>query len=94
MPPSPLFGIDSAIHGAYPAQRLTIEEAIACYTVAGAQLGSDEDEKGSLQPGKLADLVILDQDPRVDPEHVAERSIRMTFVGGDLVYSAERVHDA
>ena len=90
MPPSPLLGIHGAIRGAYPAQRLRIEEAIACYTEAGARLGFDDDEKGSLQPGTLADLVILDQDPRVDPEHVAERSIRMTVVGGDLVYSADR----
>ena len=36
----------------------------------------------------MADLVIIDQDPRVDPEHVAERTVRMTFVGEDLVYSA------
>jgi len=89
MPPSPLLGIDGAIHGAYPVQRLTIEEAIACYTDAGAQLGFEGDEKGSLRLGALADLVVLDQDPRLDPNHVAERSIRRTFVGGDLVYSAK-----
>ena len=88
MPPSPLFGIDGALHGAYPAQRLTIEEAIQCYTVAGAQFGFEGDEKGQLQPGMLADLVVLDEDPRLDPDHVAERSVGMTWVGGDLVYSA------
>jgi len=88
MPPSPLFGIAGAIHGAYPGQRLTIEEAIACYTEAGAQLGFEEDVKGRLQPGFLADLVVLDQDPLMDRDHIADRSIRMTFVGGDLVYSA------
>lgn len=90
MPPSPLLGIDGAIHGAYSGQRLTIDEAIACYTDAGAQLGFEGDEKGRLWPGALADLVVLDQDPRLDPDHVAERSIRMTFVGGDLVYSANK----
>ncbi|MCK5248156.1 amidohydrolase family protein, partial [Candidatus Bipolaricaulota bacterium] len=88
MPPSPLFGIDGALHGAYPAQRLTIEEAIDCYTIAGAQFGFEGDEKGRLQPGMLADLVVLDEDPREDPDHVTERSIRMTWVAGDLVYSA------
>jgi len=89
MPPSPLFGITGAVHGAYPSQRLTIKEAIACYTEAGAQLGFEGDEKGRLQPGSLADLVVLDQDLRMDPKHVADRSIRMTFVGGDLVYSSD-----
>ena len=89
MPPSPLFGIDAAIHGAYPAQRITIDEAIDCYTIAGAQFGFEADEKGRLLPGTLADLVVLDADPRIDLDHVAERSIRMTWVGGELVYSAE-----
>ena len=87
MPTSPLYGLHGAIHGAYPGQRLTIEEAIDCYTVAGARFEFEEDEKGSLQPGKLADLVVLDQDPRLEPEYVSARSIEMTFVGGDLVYS-------
>ena len=66
----------------------TIEEAIDCYTAAGAQFGFEGDEKGRLQPGMLADLVVLDEDPREDPDHVTERSIRMTWVAGDLVYSA------
>jgi predicted amidohydrolase YtcJ len=89
MPPSPLYGLDGAIHGAYPAQRIAIEEAISCYTEAGAQFGFEGDEKGCLQPGSLADLVVLDEDPRTCPDQVGERSIRMTWVGGDLVYSAE-----
>ena len=87
MPPSPLYGLHGAINGAYPGQRLTIEEAIACYTVAGARFAFEENEKGSLQPGKLADLIVLDQDPRLDPDHVSDRSIEMTFVGGELVYT-------
>ena len=89
MPPSPLYGLHGAIHGAYPGQRLTIEEAIACYTAGGARFAFEEDDKGSLQPGKLADLVVLDQDPTMDPDHVSDRSIEMTFVGGKLVYSSD-----
>jgi len=89
MPPSPLYGLHGAINGAYPGQRLTTEEAITCYTVAGARFAFEEDETGSLQSGKLADLIVLDQDPRLDPDHVSERSIDMTFVGGKLVYSSE-----
>ena len=89
MPPSPLFGIDGAIHGAYPAQRVTIEEAIACYTEAGARLEFEGDVKGRLQPWSLADLVVLDEDPCKNPDDVGQRSVRMTWVGGDLVYSTE-----
>ena len=89
MPPSPLYGLHGAIHGAYPGQRLTIEEAIACYTEGGARFAFEEDDKGSLQAGKLADLVVIDQDPRMDPDHVSDRSIEMTFVGGELVYSSD-----
>ena len=89
MPPSPLYGLHGAIHGAYPGQRLTIEEAIACYTEGGARFAFEEDDKGSLQPGKLADLAVIDQDPRLDPDHVLDRSIEMTFVGGKLVYSSD-----
>lgn len=89
MPPSPLFGIHGALHGAYEGQRITVEEAIFCYTGAGARLGFEGAVKGQLEPGALADLVILDEDPRVNPEHVSDRSIRMTWVGGDLVYCAQ-----
>ena len=89
MPPSPLYGLHGAINGAYASQRLTIEEAIACYTEGGARFAFEEDEKGSLQPGKLADLVVLDQDPRLDPDHVSDCFIEMTFVGGKLVYSSD-----
>ncbi len=88
MPPSPLYGLHGAIHSVYPGQRLTIEEAIACYTVAGARFEFENGKKGSLQSEKLADLIVLDQDPQLDPEYVSERSIEMTFVGGDLVYSS------
>ena len=46
-----------------PAQALTREEALRCATIGGAYLTFDEDRKGSLEPGKLADLVVLSQDP-------------------------------
>ena len=87
MPPSPLYGLHAAINGAYPGQRLTIAEAIDCYTKSGARFEFEEGEKGSLKPGNLGDLVVLDQDPRLDPDHVSQRAIEMTFVGSKLVYS-------
>lgn len=89
MPLSPLYGLHCAVNAPYADQRLSVEEAILCYTEAGAWLSFEEHEKGSLHPGKLADLVVLDQDPRLDPGRVSERSIEMTFVGGKLVYSSD-----
>lgn len=91
MPPSPLIGLHGAIHGAYPQQRLTVSEAIDCYTMGSARFAFEEDEKGSLEVGKLADLVVLDSNPMLDIENIAKRSVDMTFVGGELVYSRKDV---
>ena len=63
MPPGPLYGLHGALDGPFPSQRITFDEAIAAYTLGGATFEFDEDEKGSLDPGKLADLVVLDHDP-------------------------------
>ena len=49
-------------------QRITLEEAIHCGTVNGAYAAFEENLKGSIQPGQLADLIVLDQDPfKTDP---------------------------
>ncbi len=70
-----------------PAQAITRQEALRCATGGGAYLTFDEDKKGSLEPGKLADLAVLSADPLT----VAEPAIRdiaadMTMVGGRIVY--------
>jgi predicted amidohydrolase YtcJ len=88
MPPSPLYGLHGAINGPYPRQRLPFDVALDAYTAGGALFGFEEEEKGSLEPGKLADIVVLDEDPRLHPDHVRNRRIEMTFVGGELVYTA------
>jgi predicted amidohydrolase YtcJ len=59
---------------------------MTAYTAGGAFLGFEEAEKGSLAPGKLADVVVLDEDPRLNPKEVRHRRVEMTFVGGDVVY--------
>ena len=89
MPVSPLYGLHSAVNAPYPDQRLTVEEAIACYTVGGAWFGFEEDSKGRVEPGMLADLVVLDEDPLIEPARIAERTVEMTFVGGERVYERE-----
>jgi len=86
MPVSPLYGLHWAVNGPYPDQRLTVEEAIERYTAAGAWLGFEEESQGSIAPGMLADLVVLDDHPASAPERIAERTVEMTFVGGEMVY--------
>ena len=70
-----------------PNQRVSIEEALRIYTLNGAYASFEEDVKGSITPGKLADLVVLGQDPTaVDPFAIKDIPIEMTVVGGEAVY--------
>src|SRR5262249_47436056 len=70
-----------------PAQALSREEALRCATCDGAYLTFDEDRKGSLQPGMLADLAMLSADPlTVEESAIAGIKSVMTMVGGKIVY--------
>ena len=85
MPLGPLFGVHQAVNAPHPAQRLTVEEALRCYTLGGAYASFEEELKGSLTPGKLADLVVLSADPFEHPEEIEEVQVKMTLVGGEPV---------
>lgn len=87
MPPGPLYGLHGAVNGPFRCQRITLDEALDAYLRGGALFEFEEDEKGGLDPGKLADLVVLDQDPSLSPDRLLERSVDMTFVGGRRVYA-------
>lgn len=68
-------------------QALTREEALRCATSSGAYLTFDDDKKGSLEAGKLADLTVLDSDPLVvEEEQIRDIESIMTMVGGKIVY--------
>jgi predicted amidohydrolase YtcJ len=70
-----------------PSQRLTREEALRAATAAGAWLTFEEDEKGTLEPGKLADLAVLSADPlTVDESRIAKIVADVTIVGGRVVF--------
>ncbi len=70
-------------------QRITIEEAIRCATIHGAYASYEEDQKGTIAPGKLADLVVLDRDPfTADPFSLIQIAVERTMVGGKWVYEA------
>jgi predicted amidohydrolase YtcJ len=72
-----------------PRQRISVEEAIRVGTMHGAHASFEEGLKGSLEPGKLADLVVLGQDPlRVDPSKLISVPVERTMVGGRWVYES------
>lgn len=100
---SPVYGLYAAVSrqtlggepaaGWYPDQRLSIEEAIDAYTRAPAWASFEEDIKGTLAPGKLADIAVFDTNlveaGREDPARLLEAKVLYTIVGGRIVHQAE-----
>src|SRR5262249_901048 len=77
-----------------PEQAITRAEALRCSTASGAYLTFDEGKKGSLEPGKLADLAVLTADPlTVDDAGLRDISATMTMVGGKIVHETPNRHD-
>jgi predicted amidohydrolase YtcJ len=71
----------------HPEEALTREQAIRFYTINNARVLGCEDKLGSLEPGKLADLIVLDTDLLTCPEkQIASAQVLRTYVGGKLVY--------
>jgi predicted amidohydrolase YtcJ len=70
-----------------PEEALTPEEALFSYCAGSAYATRTEHERGTLEVGKLADFVVLEDDPRrVAPEAIADIAIAATVVGGELAY--------
>ena len=98
-PLSPILGIAAAVTrqtidgknpgGWYPEQKITAAEALKAYTADAAWAAFEENEKGALSAGKLADFVILSADPlSVPPDALENISVLTTVVGGRIVFSA------
>ncbi len=97
-PLSPLEGISAAVTrrtmdgknpaGWIPEQKISVEEALRAYTSSAAWAAFEENEKGSLAPGKLADFTVLSADPfEVNPEEIEKIEVDMTVIGGKIVHS-------
>ncbi|OGP49157.1 MAG: hypothetical protein A2Y79_11175 [Deltaproteobacteria bacterium RBG_13_43_22] len=70
-----------------PEEAISLMEAIRLYTWNGAYLSKDEDRLGSIEPGKLADLIVIDRDIlSLPPEELLETKVLMTLVDGKTVY--------
>ena len=95
--PNPFVGIQAAVTrqknngmpttGWYPEQRLTVAESIFAYTMGAAIASGRQARIGSLSLGKLADLVVLDQDIfEIPPLEIGKTQVVMTIFGGKIVY--------
>jgi predicted amidohydrolase YtcJ len=77
-------------NGWFPEQKLTIKEAIEAYTMGSAYAEFQENDKGSIAPGKLADMVLLSDDVlSIDPVKIRDVKVLKTWVGGKLTYDAK-----
>jgi predicted amidohydrolase YtcJ len=97
-PANPIEGIHAAVtrrtldganpDGWVPEQKITVEQALRGYTVEGAYASFEEERKGMIRTGMLADLVLLDRDLTViPPETIRDAKVLKTIVGGRVVYS-------
>lgn len=77
--------------GWFPEQKLTVAEAVEAYTLGSAYAEFQEKEKGSITPGKLADMILLSDDIfSIDPAKIREAKVLKTIVGGKVVWDAQR----
>ncbi len=91
---SPLLGIHAAVNQMTmsgqeyaPAQKISPEEALQLYTINAAYTTFQENIKGSIEVGKLADLVVLGEDlTKVDPRRIKDIAVMATMVGGEFLY--------
>jgi len=76
--------------GFVPSQRLTVAQAVEGYTLGAAFAGRREKTEGSLEKGKLADLIIVSQNIfEIDAHKISETKVRTTIVGGQVVYQSD-----
>ena len=96
-PASPLLGIYAACtrhtlegkhpEGWNPSEKISVEEALRAYTINAAFASFEEDLKGSLEPGKLADFVVLDNNLfSIKPSEIKDVRVLRTYLGGELIY--------
>ena len=93
-PSNPLWGMWCAVNRKTrsgvdigPQEKLTPMEALRVYTINGAHASFEEDIKGSIETGKLADMVVLSDSPlEVDPWEIRNITVEKTIIGGEIVY--------
>lgn len=97
-PLNPLLGIYAAVtrrtlddknpDGWIPEQKISVEDAIKCYTINSAYASFEENIKGTIETGKLADLIILSDDIlTIDPKKIKDAKVEMTMFDGKVIYN-------
>jgi predicted amidohydrolase YtcJ len=82
----PLAGIDACVNNPAESRRISLDEALKIFTINGAWAAHEEKERGSIEVGKAADMVVLDRSPYAAPEEISNLQVEMTFVEGKLLY--------
>ena len=98
VPVNPLAGIYGAVTRksrqgdcVFPAEKIDVRDAVAMYTKNAAKSLFADPDRGSIAPGKLADLVVLSHDPfEVDEEQLKDIQVERTIIGGETVYQRNR----
>jgi predicted amidohydrolase YtcJ len=78
------------VGGFVPSQRISVAQAVNGYTLGAAYAGHREKTEGSIEPGKVADLIIVDKNIfEIDPHRIGDTKVTTTIVGGKIVYEAD-----
>jgi predicted amidohydrolase YtcJ len=99
-PLNPIIGIYAAVtrrtldgenpDGWVPEQKISVEQAVTAYTINNAWAGFQEDDLGTIEAGKLADLVILsDNIFEIAPQNIIDVEVVLTMIGGEVAYRSE-----
>jgi predicted amidohydrolase YtcJ len=90
MPFNPIYGVWSAVNHPIKESRITLEEAVMCYTLNAAYAGFHEGKIGSILVGKLGDITVFDGDlTEIPAEEVRDAKCYMTLVNGKILYHAD-----
>ena len=81
--PDPILGIHAACNHPNPNERISARDALKMHTSWGAKMSFDENERGTIAKGKIADFVVLDKNPlRVPLESIKDIEIEALYLGG------------
>lgn len=90
-PLGPIYGMHCAVNHSNPNERVSVERALRLWTIDNARLAFEEHDKGTLEIGKLGDLVMLDADPlTTSPDQLKNIGVELTVMGGQITFDRQR----
>lgn len=90
-PMAPMTAVHDCVNHPNPKHRISLYEALRMFTIDAARIGFEENLKRTIEKGKLADLVVLSENPYVvDPGKIRDIQIEKTFVSGEIAYPAKQ----